>query len=247
MSLFKNILLAAMRRRLRGFGFLTSKLYPNGIIAKNKFGVKMRLNPYEAVEGSVLFDGYFDESVLNRLIENLREGEVFWDVGANVGLHSFTIKKLMPSIECCSFEPYHRNFEKLCFNQSLNPQTLVNKYNLALGSEPGIAKLYSTINNAGRTSLSPLQNSFTTDVYVDIVTGNQLVEWGVSEPHVIKLDTEGTELAILQGCKGIFQRDRSRIVIFESFSQTDEIVKFLSQFGFKVTPIDSLGNFVAIR
>jgi len=247
MSLIKNILLAGMRRRLPGFGFATSKLYPQGVITSNKYGVRMQLDPYEAVEGSVLFDGYFDEPVLDHLVKNAKQGDVFWDVGANVGLHSFTIKKLAPTLECFAFEPFYKNFARLCINQNLNPHLKINKYNLALANRAGIEALYTSENNAGRTSLNPLQNSTPTQIHINTLTGNELLLLGVPQPTIIKLDTEGTELAILQGCNELLKNTNLRVILYESFSQQAEIAHYLNDFGFTVTPIDSLSNFAATR
>lgn len=247
MSLLKNILLAGMRKRLPGFGFTTFKLYPQGVITSNKYGVRMQLDPYEAVEGSVLFDGYFDEFVLDHVVKNIKQGDVFWDVGANVGLHSFTIKKLVPTIECFAFEPFYKNFARLCTNQNLNPQLKINKYNLALADHAGIETLYTSENNAGRTSLTPLQNATPTEIHINTLTGDDLLHLGVPQPNIIKLDTEGTELAILQGFNKLLKDNKVRAILYESFSQQIEIEKYLSDFDFTVTPIDRLSNFIAIR
>jgi len=247
MSLLKNILLAGMRRRLPGFGFVTSRLYPQGIITANKYGVRMQLDPYEAVEGSVLFDGYFDEPVLDQLVKNIRQDDVFWDVGANVGLHTFTIKKLAPTLTCFAFEPFYKNFARLCVNQNLNPHLKISKYNLALASNAGIETLYTSANNAGRTSLNPLENSTPTEIHISTVTGDDLLRLGIAQPNIIKLDTEGTELAILRGCKDVLKANKLRAVLYESFSQHEAIAQYLTDFGFKVTPIDSLSNFIATR
>lgn len=243
----KNILLAGMRKRWIGFGLVTSKFYPQGIISTNKFGVSMKLNPMEAIEGSVLFDGYFDEPVLLALQKNMNADGILWDVGANVGLHSFTIKKLIPSMNCYAFEPYYKNFERLCINQRLNPDLSIHKLNLALDKQPGLVKLYSTPNNAGRTSIHSLHNSFATDVYAYATTGDSLINAGIPEPNVIKLDTEGNELAILQGCTHILENSKLHTIIYESFDLQQDLENHLKRFGFAVNPIDRLGNFVATR
>ncbi|MBN8577353.1 MAG: FkbM family methyltransferase [Cytophagales bacterium] len=247
MNPLKSILLAGMRRRLPGFGFATAKLFPSGIIATNKYGVTMQLNPYEAVEGSVLMDGYFDEPVLNGILMHLQPDDVVWDVGANVGLHSLAIKKLKPTAHVYAFEPFSRNFERLCINQQLNPDLPIHKFNLALGTRVSIAKLYTTPRNAGRTSLQPLQHTQTTEVAVATIAGDDLVLHQVPQPQVIKLDTEGTELEILKGCASILKDTALRVVIYESFTQQQEIKTLLSSHGFTIKAIDTVSNFIAIR
>lgn len=247
MNLMKSMLVVGMRKRWPGFGFMTSKIYPQGIITNTKHGVRLQLDPYQAVEGTVLFDGYFDESVLNTLIQHLKPGEVFWDVGANVGLHTFTVKKLLPTVQCLAFEPFYKNFERLCVNQSLNPELKIEKYNMALASKTAIETQYTSDNNAGRTSLQPLPDARSTEIYINTIRGDDLIDLGLPKPHVMKLDTEGTELKILQGCSRLLTSSNLRLIIYETFSQQKEIDQYLTEFGFSITPIDTLSNFMAIR
>jgi FkbM family methyltransferase len=237
-----------MRRRWPGFGFATKKLFPGGIVTKNKYGATFQLDPYEAVEGSVLFDGYFDEPVLLAIQSNLKPGEVFWDIGANVGLHAFTIKKLIPTVQCHAFEPFYKNFARLCNNQLLNPDAQISKYNLALSDKRSVETIHTTVNNSGRTSIHALQNAASTDVAVITTTGDELISLGVPAPHVIKLDTEGSEQSILAGCAMLLQQhNQVRAIIYETFKTDKKLEKLLSGYGFKITSLDATDNFLAKR
>lgn len=246
--MIKSILKFGMRKRWPGFGFVSKKIFPEGILATNKYGSTLRLDPYEAVEGGVLFDGYFDESVLLALKDNLKPGEVFWDIGANVGLHSFTIKKLMPAVQCHAFEPFYKNFSRLCFNQQLNPDSPIVKYNFALSDKRSVETIHTTINNSGRTSIHALQNAASTDVTIFTTTGDELISLGVPAPHVIKLDTEGSELAILTGCKLLLEKpNQVRAIIYESFDTDSKLEQLLFGHGFTITSLDAIDNFLAKR
>lgn len=247
MMLMKSILKFGMRRRWPGFGFVTSQLYPRGIVSKTKYDFHMILNPYQAVEGSVLFDGFFDEPVLLAIKSHLKENDVFWDIGANVGLHSFAVKKLMPKVECVAFEPFHENFERLCANQALNKDLQITKCNVALSDDKRVVDFYTTANNAGRTGINPMEGSVITGVKGITITGDELVKMNVPSPNVIKLDTEGSELAILKGCKNILADKKLRAVIYESFDQASSVARVLTESGFDVQPLDDRDNFIAIR
>jgi hypothetical protein len=54
------------------------------------------------------------------LRENLRDGDVFYDVGANIGLHSLYGGKLRAACRVFAFEPESQNFGKLCGNLLLD-------------------------------------------------------------------------------------------------------------------------------
>ncbi len=242
------ILKFGMRRRWPGFGFTAKKLFPEGIIASSKYGTTLQLDPYEAVEGSVLFDGYFDEAVLLAIRDNLKPGEVVWDIGANVGLHAFTIKKLMPTIQCYAFEPFYKNFARLCVNQQLNPDCQIFKYNVALSDRRSIETIHTTENNSGRTSIRELENASSTGVSIFTTMGDELISLGVPAPHVIKLDTEGSELAILTGCKMLLEKSNQlRAIIYESFNTDNKLEHLLSGYGFTITRLDATDNFLAKR
>ena len=43
--------------------------------------------------------------MLGAILEAVREGDVFWDVGANIGQHSFAVKNTRPDVSVVSFEP----------------------------------------------------------------------------------------------------------------------------------------------
>ena len=48
------------------------------------------------------------------LRENLRDGDVFYDVGANIGLYSLYAAKLRAACRVFALEPESQNFGKLC-------------------------------------------------------------------------------------------------------------------------------------
>lgn len=247
MSIIKSALLFGLRRRYRGFGYVTSKLYKQGIIASNKFGVKFSLDPYDAIEGSILMDGYFDEPVLQALLAQLKEGDTFWDVGANIGLHALTIKKLNPSVNCYCFEPFYSNFGRLAKNNLLNPATEINKYNFGLAAEHSVESIHTTLNNHGRSSLNFINNSQATGINVATLPGDFLLQKGIPSPNVIKIDTEGFEFSVLTGCMKLLESKELRAIVYEAFTDQSTISSFLANFGFRVSPIDQIDNFLAVR
>jgi FkbM family methyltransferase len=247
MSIVKSVLLFGLQRKYCGFGYATSKLYKQGIIASNKFGVKFSLDPYDAIEGSILMDGYFDEPVLHALVGQLKEGDTFWDVGSNIGLHSLTIKKLKPSINCYCFEPYYLNFARLVKNSLLNPALEIIKYNFGLAVEHSVEGIHTTLNNHGRSSLNAMTNSQPTNVNVATLPGDFLLQKGVPLPNVMKIDTEGFEFSVLKGCIKLLESNELRAIVYEAFTDQSTISSFLTNFGFKVSRIDQIDNFLAVR
>ena len=48
---------------------------------------------------------YYQREVLDAILASLRDDGVLWDVGANVGLHVITAKRLRPQETVVAFEP----------------------------------------------------------------------------------------------------------------------------------------------
>jgi hypothetical protein len=73
---------------------------------------------------------------------NLRDGDVFYDVGANIGLYSLYAAKLRPGCRVFAFEPESHNFGSLCGNLLLNRVENVTPCFFPLSSHETFAPFY---------------------------------------------------------------------------------------------------------
>jgi FkbM family methyltransferase len=242
-----DILLFGFKKNIRGFGYASKIFCKNGFTTKNKFGVNLALNPYEYIDAEILKSGYFDEPVLDALLRQLTACDVFWDLGANIGLHSFTIKHLLKNVECHCFEPYYSNFQKLIITQSLNPSLVINKYNFGLSDKTSIKEIYTTPGNHGRSGFHNLTRTNPTQAHVLAISGDDLISRGFAIPNVIKIDTEGHELSILKGSESILKSDKLKAIAFEAINDADEIMAFLKRFSFQTHALDEHQNFIALK
>ena len=112
--MLNRFLLWGLRKNIRGFGFFVRTFYPYGRISvQNRYGLKLELDPREKIDGAVIRHGYFDDDVIACLLGRVRPGDIFWDIGANIGLHSLTLKLLRPETDVVCFEPLCKNFDRL--------------------------------------------------------------------------------------------------------------------------------------
>jgi len=72
---------------------------------RSKHGVAFKIDPHEYVDGFILRRGYYEEEVLDAIRSSLNPGDVFWDVGSNLGLHALTVAKLNSGSPIFAFEP----------------------------------------------------------------------------------------------------------------------------------------------
>ena len=80
-------------------------------------------------------------------------------------------------------------------------------------------------------------------VSCDVLTG----ELGFSTPNVVKLDVEGSELAIFEGMTNTLKKKDLRIIVFECFRNLDRISDILLANGFKIEEVNKKENYIAKR
>jgi len=245
--MIRNIILSGVKKGITGSGYLAGLLYDKGIPVETFHGIRLRLDPYQMIDHEIIVNGYFDKEVLGALLGQLKEGDVFWDVGANMGLHSLTVKKLVKNLECHSFEPLYSNFARLSSNQALNPLLPVEKYNFGLSDQLSVVELFSTAGNHGRTSVTAMEHAKLTGAKIMAVTGDFLVSHRIKTPDIMKIDTEGHELQVLKGCEAILKSGKLRAVVYEALEHADSIRKFLEVHKFKVKSLDDKCNYLACR
>ena len=227
---------------------------------RNRYGTKLLLSPLEYIDSFILSSGYYESEVLEALLPFLGHGAVFWDIGANFGLHGLTAKHLKPDTRVICIEPSPVMIARLQTNARLN-NVSVEIINAALADSRGFRYLHLALGNAGMTTLKPLENaSYPDKVLCWCDTGDNLVECNtLPVPTVIKLDVEGSELDVLRGLQNVLSETRLQAVVLEAdpkfVSESDsEVYKILTAAGFKMKVLTRnertehhLENFIAVR
>jgi FkbM family methyltransferase len=155
----------------------------------------------------------------------LRAGDTFIDVGAHVGYFSMLGAALVgPTGRVVSFEPDESNYAHLLEHVARNSASHVLPVPLALGAEPRVAEFFVNADNDGghglwqvgthpfneRTREAPrTRKVFLTSL--DDFLGDR----SVPSLKVIKIDAEGSELAVLTGARELLARHSVPFVIAE--------------------------------
>jgi FkbM family methyltransferase len=147
------------------------------------------------------------------LRENLRDGDVFYDVGANIGLYSLYAAKLRPACRVFAFEPESHNFGNLCRNLLLNRVANVTPCFFPLSSREAFAPFYvydlrpgGALHSLGRPSPlrdePPLLTTGALTATIDALVSRH----GLPAPDLIKLQfvafypRRGDLVGRAQGC-----------------------------------------------
>lgn len=172
------------------------------------------------------------------LIRSAKRPRLFFDIGANCGLHS--LLHLAHGINTISFEPNeacHQYFRQLC---ELN-EVKCNIQPVALGAEQGSVDLCFPETETWLGSTSPEMKSQLAkrggviEIRVAQTTLDRFCEHHDHRPDLIKIDTEGNELQVLRGGLNTLGTCRP-MVIFESWvgSNRDELHRLLDNAGYGI-------------
>lgn len=219
-------------------------------------GLRFALNPESYIDGAVISDGFYEPEVLQAIVEHVPENGVFWDVGANIGLHSIAAKKKRPDITVYAFEPDPVMAARLLLNRTLNGLSCPRLMSLALSDKFGLSDFHiASAASSGLSSLTPLDGaSFDSILSVLTVPAFTLTsEFGVKMPNFVKLDVEGSEANVLTGLFAAGTPPELKGLVFEA--HTKEIVDQISGMlgsEFKVvvlapTLTSEPTNFLALR
>lgn len=187
-------------------------------------GARVQLNTAERFERWAYFLGRYHEWALQLLMRAcLRRGEVFVDVGANIGLVSLLGGWLVgPQGRVFSYEPNPSVFARLRRHVDDNGIGNVTMHAEALGECPGTGELAVIGANTGSGTLGTVPPQLADDVRVrvrvPIVSGDHESEhWldavGDHVPTLIKVDAEGFETRIVKGLRRTLSMVKPLIVL----------------------------------
>jgi FkbM family methyltransferase len=163
----------------------------------------------------------------------------FLDLGANIGLHCLRVASEVPLARVVAFEPARETFALLERNIARNGLgARVAARPLAVGRESGRATFhycrddaYSSLVPDGRR---PVDQSYEVDV---VSLDDWLAGANFGHVHLIKLDVEGGEMAVIAGAPRILQEMRPELVV-EIFQGTrppgfaDDLIGQICAYGY---------------
>jgi FkbM family methyltransferase len=156
--------------------------------------------------------GKAERSLFQRWI---RPGMVVIDVGANLGIYSLLLSRLVGSSgSVIAFEPEPDMFEALACNCKRNGAENIVLVNQALGSMPGTALLSRSLLHGGDNRLAPgHKTGFRKLVPVQVVTLDEVI--GQRPVDFIKIDVQGWEGEVFRGMEGVLANNPNLQIYFE--------------------------------
>lgn len=177
-----------------------------------------------------------EQIVIKDMLNELNDGDVFYDIGANTGLYTCFASHRCSSGNVIAIEPYGPNIKELHQNVDLNGEnvTIINK---ALSNETktgGLSVPDFDSPGHGTASIDDASKGYET---VELVRGDELINQNdLPQPNVIKIDVEGAEPLVLEGLRETLQNEDCQLVYCEVHLPVTE--ERPSIYDHEVTPSD---------
>lgn len=167
-----------------------------------------------------------EQAIIDMVINRLEEGDIFYDVGANIGIFSLlACKKARDGFVYC-FEPHKWNAVRLRENLELNYSDNAAVAEIALFDETGELPLEIRRKDTGE---GKSHISWNGDDMVQCKTADSL---DIKPPNIVKIDVEGAEVRVIKGMMEKLSHEDCRNVFIEAHP-----VKMETWYGDEVTDI----------
>lgn len=145
-----------------------------------------------------------EKQVLDNLVNELNESDIFWDVGACGGTYAIVAENSSDDVTSIAIEPHPENISYINQNRKLNRSTVLVLNNALFSSNGDIQMREKDKANHA------IRGGGSLDVYAskaDDITSPKLY------PDVIKIDVEGAEWDVIKGSQSVL--DNCRTVYIE--------------------------------
>jgi FkbM family methyltransferase len=212
-------------------GLETSR-YPHGpvylggyrALVVTRWGAKMVVDTRDYLLAPwLLMDGLWEAHVTGWLHDALKPGQVFVDVGANIGYFTLLGAHVVgPSGRVVAVEAHGGLFDILRRNVVMNGhRDIVTLWRRAAWSEPARLKFHQRVNYGANSSLGGVSSDGLADlgdaedvVEVEAAPLDDLLA-GVGRVNVVKVDVEGAEVRALAGLQHTIAANPDITIMFE--------------------------------
>lgn len=171
------------------------------------------LVPGDIISGNIAFSGFHELELSREIVRSSRDGNLFVDVGANMGYFSLLWAGLNPHGRAIAFEAAPRNIQLIEHN--INQNGLADRITLvpkAAGHKAGT--VHFNTGPIDQTGWGGISNDTSTDtVEVPLVRLDE--ELPDSMIDVLKIDVEGADTWVLYGCEKLLKKKQIRKIFFE--------------------------------
>lgn len=171
---------------------------------KTIYGFMFPVDTHRSDLDEVLYKHRVHEKTLcDFMVKELKEGDIFVDVGANQGYHTILgAIQVGKTGKVYAFEPNKEAYAILKENTKNYPQ--VKLFNIGLGSEKTTVNFFEDKDNMGTSKVVKKGNT-----QINIIRGDTVI----THAKIIKIDVEGYEPEVLAG----FTRTKAEFILIDGW------------------------------
>lgn len=191
-------------------------------------GIRLRCYPHSVSAAAVVYCHRPEWREMRFVLDFLKPGDVFIDVGANIGVYSLLACSI-DDIVVWAFEPSSSTAQRLAENITLNSlQSRVRLRQLAIGAavEPG---RLTTGMDAVNHLVQVTDGSSSEPVEV-VTLDSEIPSAEADRTSLVKIDVEGGEEAVLRGAQELLRRREAVFIVERNFPA--ELAALFSAMGY---------------
>ena len=210
-------------------------------------GLRVYVNGQDTVlTPTLLMEGSWERPLTEAMLDNIRDGDVVIDVGANVGYYTLlAARKVGPRGHVIAFEPDPTSFAILKRNAEANGFRNVTIEQKALSNRRGKLRLYLSSQNQGDHRIFPAEEKRPSIEVETLPLDEYVLPSG--RLSFVKIDTQGAEGIIIEGMAKTI-RNHPEIKIILEYSphllrrancDPGHLIQRLVDLGFELTEVKS--------
>lgn len=185
-------------------------------VAPTIFGAAIAGRTDDIIQRHLFYFGVWEPNLTAFLSARLRPGDIFVDVGANIGYFTLLASRLVGRDgKVIAVEASPNIFARLSDNLRRNHATNVAATNIAVSDRVGTTQLFlGSDSNIGQTGTVATPGS---RYECDIATTplDALLDGiDIARVRFVKVDVEGAEWSVLQGMQGLLRRGARELEVF---------------------------------
>lgn len=196
--------------------------------------------------------GTYESPIQQVLAQYLKPGDVFYDIGANIGFFSTIAARLVgKSGRVYAFEPVAKNVARVRRNAKLNRFSQIKVFQKAVSQTSGQGNLLLAKHSGGATLATVgMPPDMTGAVRVDLISIDDWVnQKKVKSPSLIKIDVEGAELEAIAGMLQtirtfkpilLYEVDDSQLASFKQ--KQEELDTYVKELGYQISHTENAYN-----
>jgi len=213
-------------------------------------GLRVRIeDPSEYIQACILSEGVYEPEIAQIIQRLLKPGDVFIDVGANIGNHTLVAASCGAKVH--AFEPVPRIASALRANIKLNhlsEEIIVREE--AVGDAPGFAmiNIADRNDNGSHSLIEGIEARSVEQQRVSITRLDDYIESLKAVPTLVKIDVEGYEARVLDGASQLLQNSTVSFIIETADRIADRIgesarsvIERMFKFGYTIFLIPETG------